>query len=84
MKSLKRHFPWASASVFLFGLIASEAALAEDESTVNDKIQSYLSQMTIQQKLDYIHGVTPASGPGLPNSTQSISAAKIPTSVVRC
>jgi beta-glucosidase len=75
MKRLQRYLSWASTSALLFGRIVSTAALADDENSINDKIQSYLSQMTIQQKLDYIHGVTPASGPGLPNSTGASIAA---------
>jgi beta-glucosidase len=78
MKRLKSYLSWASTSVPLFSLIVSSAALADNENDVNAKIQSYLSQMTIQQKLDYIHGVAPAAGPGLPNSTGA-SIAAIPS-----
>ena len=75
MKHRTNYFSWASTSVLSFSLIVSSSALADDENNVNAKIQSYLRQMTIQQKLDYIHGVSPAPGPGLPNSTGASIAA---------
>jgi hypothetical protein len=53
MKRAKHLFSRALMSVLSFSLIVSTAALADDETGINAKIQSYLSQMTIQQKLDY-------------------------------
>jgi beta-glucosidase len=53
--------------------LAGPATIANDKEQIEAKIQYYLDHMTIQQKLDYIHGVPTASG--FPNSTDGSIAA---------
>jgi beta-glucosidase len=66
----------AKRSVLSIGFLIGLASLAHAKESIDAQIQYYLDHMTIQQKLDYIHGVTPA--PGLPNSTGA-SIAAIPS-----
>jgi beta-glucosidase len=63
-------------SVLSLSLLIGAASLAHAKESIDAQIQYYLDHMTIQQKLDYLHGVTPA--PGLPNSTGA-SIAAIPS-----
>jgi hypothetical protein len=63
-------------SVLSLSFLIGAASLAHATESIDARIQYYLDHMTIQQKLDYIHGVTPA--PGLPNSTGA-SIAAIPS-----
>ena len=63
-------------SVLSLSFLIGAASLAHAKESIDAHIQYYLDHMTIQQKLDYIHGVTPA--PGLPNSTGA-SIAAIPS-----
>jgi hypothetical protein len=66
----------AKMSVLSLSFLIGAASLAHATESIDARIQYYLDHMTIQQKLDYIHGVTPA--PGLPNSTGA-SIAAIPS-----
>jgi len=66
----------AKMSVLSLSFLIGAASLAHAKESIDAQIQYYLDHMTIQQKLDYIHGVTPA--PGLPNSTGA-SIAAIPS-----
>jgi beta-glucosidase len=63
-------------SVLSLSLLIGAASLADAKESIDSQIQYYLDHMTIQQKLDYLHGVAPA--PGLPNSTGA-SIAAIPS-----
>jgi hypothetical protein len=66
----------SQATRTLLGLAFCMVSTVHAKESIDAQIQYYLDHMTIQQKLDYIHGVTPASG--LPNSTGA-SIAAIPS-----
>jgi beta-glucosidase len=62
---------FAASTIF----VAGPVAIARDGENIETKIQYYLDHMTIQQKLDYIHGVM---GSQLPPFGSATSIAAIP------
>lgn len=65
---------------FVLGAIALMcAACKSDEQKLEEKVESYLSQMTLEEKTGIIHAHSPSSTPpatnGLPKTVTSISSS---------